>query len=720
MKEKDVLTKEEKPKAILHFRPLFFFFLLLLAGVIFVRRAFVGDVLYIILTATIFLFVLLYSIHRRSAFVFVFCAFAFALGGGIYCLSTISYNNEPNFDTSVSIVGRIKDDISFYGDNNVSLTLEDVKIDGKTSSNIRLTIYGSEKDLQAGCTLAFEGTPTKEPLFSLGSFRNNYTRKNVVYYCSANYEDLTILEGQLKFDEKIRKSIKDTLLSSMSEENAYIAYAVLTGEKSGIEDEIYHNYKASGIVHILTVSGLHIGVFSFCIAFILKKLKAKGWLNLIITATILLFYCYVCGFSPSVVRASIMSLVLIFSWVSGKQYDTLSSISLAGIILLFINPLYGFDVGFLMSFFCVIFIALVQRPFSKLFEMFLPRKVSQLLAVSVSTMIGTLPFLASFYSNFNFLALFANFVAVPFFSVVFVLLLAFTLVSTILPFMNFLLVIVDGGFYVLNFIAKFYSNNILSIPLTPLYEPISLGIFFLCLLISDFVMLKIKVKAICAGVMACLITIFAVLSLVPHTSREEEIYFLNSFSSSPIVYLKSEEGKSLLIDFEGNLKTSTFLDFVRYKNIDCHLSFKKPSQGYEEFLKGRGTKLSLCFEPSAKIEANSFVRKGKTNTTYNCEGFKFSLCENEGNILGVKVNFDNINIFFAKSENLSYNDIIKLKTTMERVDLLLLEDNLQYLQAIECEKSIAVVANKKTDYFYSGFGDLKITKGETITVRSIG
>jgi len=717
MKENIVATKDKNIRPILHFRPLFFFFLLLLAGVIFVRRAFVGDILYIILTISIFVISLLFAIHKRSALVFLFCAFAFVLGGGIYCLSIISYNNQPNFATIVSVVGRVKDDIAYY-DNKTCVTLDNVKIDGKGVSNIYLSISGDVDDLKTGDVLVFETKPIKEPLFNLGSFRNNYVREGVVYSASVNISKVKIVEGNLKFDESIRKAIKDTLFSAMSEENAYVAYAVLTGEKSGIESDIYNNYKQSGMLHILTVSGLHVGVFASCIAFVLKKIKAKRWLNFLITAVILIFYCFVCGFAPSVVRATVMSLVLVLSVLSGKEYDFLSSIGLAGIVLLFINPLYAFDAGFLMSFFCVIFIALLHKPFTRLLSKFLPNKISQLLAMTLCTMIGTLPFLASFYGNFNFLSIFANFFAVPFFSFVFIVFLAVTIISLILPFMNFLLVLIDGGFYVLNFIAGFYSNNFLSIPLSPLYEPISFVIFLLSLCISDFVMLKGKVKVIITSALICVLCVCSVLSLVPHKNRESEVYYLNSYSTS--IYLKSKSGDSMLIDLENKMSKSNFFDFVRYKDIGCHLSFSAPNEKYEDFLKSRGAKSSLYFEETQEDFGKGITREGKTNKKYSYNSFEYCFYENEGNYLGVEVNFDNLSIFFAKSDNLSYNDIVKLKTSIEKVDLLFVNTNLQYLSAIKCEKSFAVFENKKTNYSYSGFGDMKITKNEIITVRSIG
>lgn len=719
MEEKKDFTKEKNRKAIFHFRPMFVIFLLLLVGVIFARKIYFGDITYIILTVIIFLLVLFYSLHKKNAMFFAVCTLVFACGNGLYCLSILPFNNQPNYDKSVSIVGRIKDDIAYSG-TMVTVTIENVKVDGEPTSNMSLKIYNCE-NLTAGNSIAFEGVPVKEPLFNLNYFRNSYVRDGVVYSCSLDFDEATFVEGGLKFDESVRKTIKDTLLSSMSEENAYIAYAVLTGEKSGIDGEIYNNYNASGMLHILTVSGLHIGIFAGMVSFLLKLCKAKRWLNFLLTAIILFLYCYICGFAPSVVRASVMYLVFLLSFLSGKQYDSLSSIGLAGIILILVNPLFVFDVGFLMSFFSVMFIAILFKPLSRLLCKIFPKVISQTMAITLCTMIGTLPFISSFYSNFNFLAIFANLFTVPFFSVCFVLLFAFLIITLILPFMNFLLVVSDWSFYALNFIASFYSDNVLSVPLTPLYEGVSLSGFLICLLISDFVMLSSRAKMVCLSVLGTIFISFVAVSFVPNRNSESEIYYLNSYSSySPILYLKSRSGDSMLIDFEENFGTKRFLDFVRYSDINFYISHDRPSEKFTEFLKGREAKASYYFEEETENSADKQVIKAETNQTYDFGPFKFCFYQKGAKYLGTRVEFDDTSIFFAKSENLEYNELVYLLANVPKVKFLFLNNRLEYLEGVKHEQSISIMYSKNTKYSYATYGDMKIIDSGIIKVRGIG
>ena len=137
----------------------------------------------------------------------------------------------------------------------------------------------------------------------------------------------------------------------MGEENAPLAYAVLFGDRTQVSDDILTSYNNAGILHLLAVSGLHVGFIAGLIYALLSKLKLKRLFSFIITACLLLFYNYLCNFTPSVVRATIMICVGLFANVLGKKSDTLTTIGIAGILTLLIKPLWAFDIGFQLSYF---------------------------------------------------------------------------------------------------------------------------------------------------------------------------------------------------------------------------------------------------------------------------------------------------------------------------------------------------------------------------------
>jgi competence protein ComEC len=181
----------------------------------------------------------------------------------------------------------------------------------------------------------------------------------------------------------------------MSSENASIAYAMLFGEKDGINKNIYNIFSIAGISHILAVSGLHIGVLIAILLLILKKCKASKLVTFITISSILIMYNTICGFSNSVVRASIMAMILLGANLFGKQYDALSSLSLAGIIICLFNPFALFSVGFQLSFACVFAIITLVPTINRGFEKIkFDNAFTKTLSMSMATSVALIPFCA--------------------------------------------------------------------------------------------------------------------------------------------------------------------------------------------------------------------------------------------------------------------------------------------------------------------------------------
>ena len=118
------------------------------------------------------------------------------------------------------------------------------------------------------------------------------------------------------------------------------------GDKNFISDSLYDDVKVSGLAHTLAVSGLHIGIFAAFLNMILKKCKAKSLIRLIVVGIVLMIYLAFCNFPASAVRAYVMILCIMFAGVIGAKRDNLSSLALAGIIILGYSPLSLFASGF--------------------------------------------------------------------------------------------------------------------------------------------------------------------------------------------------------------------------------------------------------------------------------------------------------------------------------------------------------------------------------------
>ena len=165
---------------------------------------------------------------------------------------------------------------------------------------------------------------------------------------------------------------------NFSKETAGLVKTIFVGDKSMLDEEIKNTFSNVGIAHLLAISGLHISIIVAILSLILDKLKAKRVVKLVVMFVLLLLYCYVCNFSPSVVRASLMSLMFLFSGVMGEKYDKVNAMSFSAILILIVKPLYIFDAGFLLTYFCVFSIFTLYKPFVKLLKKLKIKKNKQL------------------------------------------------------------------------------------------------------------------------------------------------------------------------------------------------------------------------------------------------------------------------------------------------------------------------------------------------------
>ncbi|QLG45799.1 ComEC/Rec2 family competence protein [Costertonia aggregata] len=222
--------------------------------------------------------------------------------------------------------------------------------------------------------------------------------------------------------------------------------ALLLGQRNDISEATYTNYKNAGAVHILAVSGLHIGIVLFILQFFLKPLELlpKGKTIKLITVVILLWgFAFLAGLSASVVRAVTMFSFVAYALYLNRPSNTFNILALSMFaILLFINPLLLFQVGFQMSYaavFAIIWIyPLLQKSwFPK--NIFI-RKVWQLLAVSVAAQLGVLPVSLFYFHQFPGLFFISNLLVVPFLGLILgtgILIIMLSLFDFLPPFVVF-------------------------------------------------------------------------------------------------------------------------------------------------------------------------------------------------------------------------------------------------------------------------------------------
>ena len=166
-----------------------------------------------------------------------------------------------------------------------------------------------------------------------------------------------------------------------------------------------------------------------------------------------------------------------------REYDTLSSIALSGIIIYLINPLSAFDPGFLMSFACVIGIAILNKPITNaLNHCKLPKWLVDSLSISASTMIALVFIMAHFFNTFNAISLIANLILIPIFTFAFVIVFIVSIISLVLPFVTIVLYPINYVFDFINIVATILGNLPISNFLTISFDYIAILLYMLLLL----------------------------------------------------------------------------------------------------------------------------------------------------------------------------------------------------------------------------------------------
>jgi len=156
--------------------------------------------------------------------------------------------------------------------------------------------------------------------------------------------------GLSEIYSSVRERLTDTFNDAMGQEAGGIMSAMATGDRSGIDKETRINYSVSGLSHLLAISGLHIGIIGAVILSLLLTLGLSRVPATLLAAAFLFFYCTFTGGRESTVRAFVMFAAASGAVLLKKSYDSLSALSLAGIILMLINPYRICRPGFILSF----------------------------------------------------------------------------------------------------------------------------------------------------------------------------------------------------------------------------------------------------------------------------------------------------------------------------------------------------------------------------------
>lgn len=360
----------------------------------------------------------------------------------------------------------------------------------------------------------------------------NSNKSNLIYKYSYSLRDFLLLTMQ-------RLGVKD--------EEYAVAAAILLGYDDSLPMDLRQKYVAAGAMHILCVSGLHVGVifmvFSYLLFFLDDRKKTQRLLKHLLLLLLIWFYALLAGLAPSILRATIMLSFVVIGNVVNRKGVLLNSLAASALILLCINPANLFDIGFMLSYVAVIGIVVLQKPISKLVysKYKIVNKIWEITSVTIAAQIATFPFTIYYFHQFPTYFWLSNLFMTPISSVVIIGGMIMLLVFFI-PYINIMVAFfVSKMICVMNLGVEWIESLPFSI-IKGLYIDTSQFVILLLILLSLLLFVELKEKRLffCMMILSSLF-LFVNLNNVLKQKNQKEMVIYSINNATAIDFLCGRE-----------------------------------------------------------------------------------------------------------------------------------------------------------------------------------
>jgi len=295
------------------------------------------------------------------------------------------------------------------------------------NSIIYLKSDSISKELKYGDVIAINGY-----LNRVGAPKNPYQFdyqsylhfQNIHYQSFAKQGDWELIaekQGNIFFAAifNLRKKSLNSLKRHLSEDSYSIAAALVLGYREALTDEIQNAYADTGAIHVLAVSGLHVGIIAWILGFIMRLIFGKHFkkrkLPIVILISSLWLFAWLTGGSPSVLRAAMMFSFLTYGYYLNRPNSIYNNLAISAFLLLLWNPYLIMAVGFQLSYLAVLGIVYFTPKIEKLF--YIRNKVAKycwtLTCVAIGAQIGTLPISLFYFHQFPLLFMLSGLIVIP-------------------------------------------------------------------------------------------------------------------------------------------------------------------------------------------------------------------------------------------------------------------------------------------------------------------
>lgn len=495
------------------------------------------------------------------------------------------------------------------------------------------------------------------------NFKRYLSFHNIEYQCFLKgYETIVFSQKTqwniIAFSQHLRQKFVKSFQKHISNQKEFsILVALLLGDKHYIENETKNDYSGAGAMHILAVSGLHVGILFGALSFLLNLtfLKKHQKTNAFLLIGFLWFYAFLTGLSPSVLRASLMFTFVIIAKTIDRNSNIYNTLALTAFCLLLYNPYLLMEVGFQLSFLAVFGIVFFFDKFYKIF-IFKNKIIDfwwQLFCISLAAQLITFPLTILYFHQFPTYFFLVNLLIIP----VAMLIVVIGFFSLFFSYFDWLF---SKFAWLLEFLTKIL-NEVISLSQEKLpfatIEGINISViesylFYLLIFLITLFFIKKKLKIL--GLSTLLIIGLSSFTMYEFWKNKEQNHLSIYFTpyQSNLVFCKGTEhfliGNEKLIKDKGLLKFRFFHHWWKQGSQQQHFftwnqstNFQKSYQNYNVII-WQKTKILVIKNKLKKNEEKQF------------ENINFDLIIVQNQSINSVENFQSKQVVFDNSNSLSF------------------------------------------------------------------
>ncbi|MFQ5631897.1 MAG: DNA internalization-related competence protein ComEC/Rec2, partial [bacterium] len=467
-------------------------------------------------SATIVFLLLAFAFRRKSltASVFLYCA-AFSFGITLLLVQNRAIKDQrltenPTYSKITAFGSVISEPIIREDRVRYTLMLKAFKVDTSwhpANGRLQVMMKTPEKPLQIYEEVYATGNliwPLSERNPGDFNYKRYLNLQGIQALLRIRYDGRVVRTGLFrepllpvrKWINTIHKAVGQGLDKVFDSKAAAVLRGLLLGDHSEIDPAITEDFARSGVIHILAVSGLHVGfVIVICIMIgWLFRLKERDLV--ILTFCVIWIYAVITGVKPPVVRASVMASVFMIGRYRDKPVNAGNLLAFAAILLLIFRPGEIFQAGFQLSFSAVAGILFLYPKINSAFKSYrltnaiqrykFGRWILGLIAISLAAQIGTLPFSSYHFGRVSLFGVFANLVVIP---AIFLAIISAIISLLLLPFSTSLAQFIGAFPNGLILLVIWLTNKIAGLGFTSLenwYPPIWILLLYITVVVALF------------------------------------------------------------------------------------------------------------------------------------------------------------------------------------------------------------------------------------------